>query len=168
MILPNYPNALRKNYAETLFLRICRFVTLGELANLPTMGTRFRCATDTTRVERLAAGSLEAFTQFLKALPPDSGMAYVLVKHLKNVCSSTWWLLLPTGSYLAKRSLRHSGLHDYEINPSVHSAAFGRSVVGDRTILSVSRCGDVPGVETVFIHKEQQHRHGARSGQFPI
>jgi chemotaxis response regulator CheB len=29
-----------------------------------------------------SAGGLEAFKQFLKALPPDSGMAYVLVQHL--------------------------------------------------------------------------------------
>ena len=29
-----------------------------------------------------SAGGLEAYTAFLKALPPDLGMAYVLVPHL--------------------------------------------------------------------------------------
>ena len=29
-----------------------------------------------------SAGGLEAFTQLLKALPPDTGMAFVLVQHL--------------------------------------------------------------------------------------
>jgi two-component system, chemotaxis family, CheB/CheR fusion protein len=68
-----------------------------------------------------SAGGLEAFRSFLKALPPDTGMAYVLVQHLHPRHESILAELLSSATRMpvseVKRDVRVERDHVYIITP---------------------------------------------------
>src|SRR6266852_1094004 len=70
-----------------------------------------------------SAGGLEAFTQLLKALPPRTGMAYVLVQHLDPTHESVLTELLTKTTEMPVRQVTDATLvehnHVYVIPPNV-------------------------------------------------
>jgi two-component system CheB/CheR fusion protein len=73
-----------------------------------------------------SAGGLEAFTHFLKALPPNSGMAYVLVQHLNPSHESMLvHLLAPHTSMSVQQAEQNTKVepdHVYFIPPNTQMA----------------------------------------------
>jgi two-component system CheB/CheR fusion protein len=69
-----------------------------------------------------SAGGLEAFTQLLQALPPDTGMAFVLVQHLEARHESILARLLSGVTQMAiaevKQGMRVQPSHVYVIPPN--------------------------------------------------
>lgn len=77
-----------------------------------------------------SAGGLEAFTQLLKHLPPDTGMAFVLVQHLAPLHESALVSLLSRGTKMpvteATNAVAIEPNHVYVIPPNFNMALSGR------------------------------------------
>src|SRR5262245_64100589 len=76
-----------------------------------------------------SAGGLEAFTQLLKHLPVDTGMAFVLVQHLDPVHESALTQILTRATSMpvleVKNNLRVRPNHVYIIPPKAIMAIAG-------------------------------------------
>jgi two-component system, chemotaxis family, CheB/CheR fusion protein len=109
-----------------------------------------------------SAGGLEAFTQLLKHLPPDTGMAFVLVQHLAPMHESALAALLSRNTRMpvaeATDGIRIQPNHVYVIAPNFNMALSGGTL---RLLARTEAMRQHMPIDIFFKSMAQQRKSGA-------